>query len=81
VGPVAIANLWAVVTRGTRIPLLVERISRIALGLGVLVPMPTLSCAEVVRVPNNENMPTRAGIILLKEYKFFMNGVLSLKSK
>ena len=45
VGKAAFTTLVSV--RGIRIPLSVAKSSRMALGSGVLVPIPTLSCAKV----------------------------------
>jgi hypothetical protein len=42
---VAIANIPAVFILGTNNPLLVDKSSNIAVASGVVVPIPTLSCA------------------------------------
>jgi hypothetical protein len=60
-----IASIPAVFILGTSKPLLTESISRIALASGVVVPIPTLSCAEALLDPNADNMKESPAIAQL----------------
>jgi hypothetical protein len=58
----------AVVIRGTRIPLSVASNSRMALGSGVVVPIPTLFCA----VERNEPETKAIKIEFLNKFFIFV---------